>query len=115
VLCHGDAHGNNVIQGERLVLVDWEDLRLAPPEADLFIHAWHPHGDVLLKSYSAACHGYQINHELLFFYVLRRRIEDVWVDIQRLTEESPDEVETEKLLGWTRLGIEEVHKLMLDR
>ena len=115
VLCHGDAHGNNVIQGECLVLADWEDLRLAPAEADLFIHAWHPHSDLFLESYSDARHGYQINYELLFFYVLRRRIEDVWVDIQRLTEESPGEAETEKLLVWTRLGIDEIHGLMLDR
>jgi thiamine kinase-like enzyme len=115
VLCHGDAHGNNVIQGKRLVLVDWEDLRLAPAEADLFIHAWHPHGDLLLESYSAARHGYQVNHELLFFYVLCRRIEDVWVDIQRLTEELPDKGETEKILGWTQLGIEEINGLMLGR
>lgn len=112
VLCHGDAHGNNVIQGERLVLADWEDLRRAPAEADLFIHAWHPHGGALLESYAAARHGYRMNHELLYFYVLRRRIEDVWVDIQRLTEESPDEAEMKKLLDWTRRGIEEVRAVL---
>lgn len=26
------------------MLADWEDLRWEPAEADLFIHAWHPHG-----------------------------------------------------------------------
>lgn len=35
VLCHTDAHGWNLIQSNKLVLVDWEGLRLAPPEADL--------------------------------------------------------------------------------
>lgn len=111
VLCHGDAHGNNVIQSERLVLADWEDLRWAPVEADLFIHAWHPHGNELLGAYSAARHNYQINYELLHFYILRRRIEDVWVDIQRLTEEVPDKVETAKLLDWIRRGIEKVEAI----
>lgn len=111
LLCHGDAHGNNVIQGEQLVLADWEDLRWAPAEADLFIHAWHPHGDVLLNAYAAARSDYPINRELLFFYTLRRRIEDVWVDIQRLTEERPDEAETEKLLDYVRRGIGEVRAL----
>ena len=108
VLCHGDAHGNNLIQSERLVLADWEDLRWAPVEADLFIHAWHPHGRELLKSYSAMRQCYHINLELLNYYVLRRRIEDVWVDIQRLTEESPDDVETSKLLDWIRVGVKEI-------
>lgn len=111
VLCHGDAHGNNVIQSERLVLADWEDLRWAPAEADLFIHAWHPHGDALLEAYASARHSYRMNHELLYFYTLRRRIEDVWFDMQRLIEESPSEAETAKLLDWTRRGIEEVRKL----
>ena len=112
VLCHGDAHGNNIIQSEHLVLADWEDLRWAPAEADLFIYAWHPHGNALLKAYSDARRGYRINHELLYFYVLRRRIEDVWVDIQCLTEESPDEAETIKLLDWIQQGIQEVQTLM---
>jgi Ser/Thr protein kinase RdoA (MazF antagonist) len=111
VLCHGDAHGNNVIQSERLVLADWEDLRWAPAEADLFIHAWHPYGDLLLQAYASARRGYRINHDLLTFYTLRRRIEDVWFDIQRLTEESPNGAETAKLLDWTRRGIEEVRTL----
>ncbi len=108
VLCHGDAHSNNVIQGERLVLVDWEDLRWAPAEADLFIYAWHPNGHALLEAYSATRGDYRINQELLNFYILRRRIEDLWVDVQRLTEESPGEAETATLLDYTRLAIEGV-------
>ena len=109
VLCHGDAHGNNVIQSRRLVLADWEDLRRAPAEADLFIYTMHKHGDALLKAYAAARNGYQINHELLYFYILRRRIEDVWFDIQRLTEESPDETEKAQLLVWIRQSIDEIY------
>jgi len=111
VLCHGDAHGGNLIQSNHLVLADWEDLRWAPAEADLFIHAWHPHGDALLEAYSTARRGYRINRDLLYFYTLRRRIEDIWVDIQRLTEESPDEIEGGKLLDWIRTGIDEVGHL----
>jgi len=108
VLCHGDAHGNNVIQSDRLALADWEDLRWAPAEADLFIHAWHAHGDALLEGYCAARRGYRINRELLDFYTLRRRIEDVWVDIERLIKETSDESEVMKFFGWISQGIEEV-------
>lgn len=111
VLCHGDAHGNNLIQSERLVLADWEDIRIAPAEADLFIHAWHPYGSTLLKAYADARGGYNINYELLDFYILRRRIEDVWVDIQRLTEESPDEDETLKLLEYICRGIKALSEI----
>ena len=112
VLCHGDAHGNNVIQSGRLVLVDWEGLHWAPAEADLFIYDWHPHGSVFLETYAAARNGFELNRELLRFYVLRRRLEDIWVDIQRLTEESSDETETAKLLDWVRRGIAEVERVM---
>lgn len=111
VLCHGDAHGNNIIQSDRLVLADWEDIRWAPAEADLFICGWHPYSDTLLKSYSAARHNYQINYKLLYFYSLRRRLEDVWVTIQRLTEESCDEGETERLLNRTQQGLEKLQML----
>jgi len=103
---------DNIIQSARLVLADWEDLRLAPAEADLFIHAWHPHGGLLLEAYSAARPGYQINHDLLRFYVLRRRIEDIWVDILRLTNESPSEDETAKLLGWIGQSIDAINAIM---
>jgi hypothetical protein len=51
------------------------------------------------------------NRELLRFYILRRRIEDIWVDIQRITEESPDEAEIAKLHDWILLGIEEIRAL----
>jgi Ser/Thr protein kinase RdoA (MazF antagonist) len=112
VLCHGDAHGNNVIQSKQIVLVDWEDLRWAPAEADLFIHAWHKHSDAFLEAYIAKRNGFFINKELLYYYTLRRRIEDVWVDIIRLTEESPDETIKVKLQDWIILGIDEIQKLL---
>jgi len=112
VLCHGDAHGNNVIQSERLVLADWEDLRWAPAEADLFIHVMHKHSDTFLEAYAAARRDYLINKELLYFYSLRRRIEDVWVDIQRLTEESPNKTEKAELLDGIMEGIEEIQRLL---
>ena len=91
-----------------LVLADWEDLRIAPAEADLFICAWHRHGNALLEAYAAARRGYRINRGMLYFYTLRRRIEDVWADVQRLTREAPRETEAAKLLHQIRRGVEEV-------
>lgn len=112
VLCHSDAHSNNIILSDRLVLVDWEDLHWAPPEADLFIYAWHQRGKELLQAYTAARPGYPINQELLQFYLLRRRLEDVWFDVQRLIQDSPDEVETAKLLHYTALGLQLIPELL---
>ena len=111
VLCHGDAHGNNVIQSERLVLADWEELRWAPVEAELFIHAWHPYGSTLLETYVTIRRDYCVNNEMLYFYILRRRLEDIWGDIQRLTEESPNETESVELLSYIQQSIDGVQAL----
>ena len=66
-----------------------------------------------MEAYTAARRGYCINKELLDFYVLRRRIEDVWVDIQRLIEESPGEAEILKLLNCVQQGIEDVRAISI--
>lgn len=89
-LCHGDLHGNNLMQGERLVLVDWEDLRLAPPEADLFMFAGEPYWEDFLAVYQAARPDFRLNPPLLYFYRLRRRVEDIYYFASRLFEERPD-------------------------
>jgi thiamine kinase-like enzyme len=36
VLCHTDIHHWNMMQGRNLILIDWEGLKLAPPEHDSF-------------------------------------------------------------------------------
>ena len=86
---------------DKLVLADWDDLRWAPVEADLFIYTWHnKFKDVFLNAYCNKRNGYFINRELLNFYRLRRHIEDMWVDIERITEESPGDKIISELMGW---------------
>lgn len=80
-LCHTDIHGWNLMQADRLVLIDWEGLKLAPVEADLFsltetfffADAW----EVFLPVYRAAHKDYQVNPLAMRFYRLRRRMEDI--------------------------------------
>jgi thiamine kinase-like enzyme len=36
VLCHTDIHHWNMMQEKNLILIDWEDVKLAHPEYDLF-------------------------------------------------------------------------------
>ncbi|WP_333648516.1 aminoglycoside phosphotransferase family protein [Lacrimispora sp.] len=80
-LCHTDIHGWNLIQSENLLLIDWEGLKLAPVEADLFSftetfffgYAW----DEFIASYRGVHKDYEINADAMHFYRLRRRLEDI--------------------------------------
>ena len=81
VLCHTDLHGWNLLQAGTLVLLDWEGLKLAPAEADLFAfsegfffdYAWKN----FFASYKKARPNYLVNQDALTFYRLRRRLEDI--------------------------------------
>ena len=81
VLCHTDIHGWNLMQADSLMLIDWEGLRLAPVEADLFSftetfffdYAW----EEFLSVYRSVHRGFEINTDAMRFYRLRRRLEDV--------------------------------------
>lgn len=80
-LCHTDIHGWNLIQSKNLILIDWEGLKLASVEADLFSftesfffdYAWED----FMAIYRAAHKGYQVNTDAMQFYRLRRRLEDI--------------------------------------
>ena len=77
-LCHMDAHGYNLIQGERLVLVDWEMAKYAPPELDLCVFTKPEYWDTFIEHYSKLRPDFVLNNDLLLFYVHRRNIEDIW-------------------------------------
>jgi Ser/Thr protein kinase RdoA (MazF antagonist) len=80
-LCHTDIHGWNLMQSDRLVLIDWEGLKLAPVEADLFSftdtfffgYAWED----FLTVYRSVHKAFEVNPIALRFYRLRRRLEDI--------------------------------------
>ena len=75
---------------EEPVLVDWEGLKLAPAEADLFLLAdkpWYPHfGEI----YTALRPDYRPNAMAMEFYTLRRWLEDLYEWIQQLLFDRPD-------------------------
>lgn len=81
VLCHTDVHGWNLIKANRLILADWEGLRLAPEEAGLFSFTGgfffdYAAGD-FFAAYDEARGGYAVNERAMAFYRLRRRLEDI--------------------------------------
>ncbi|NLB91583.1 MAG: aminoglycoside phosphotransferase family protein [Clostridiales bacterium] len=88
VLCHTDLHGWNLIQSKKLLLLDWEGLKFAPAEADLFSFSegffFDYALDPVIKTYQQIHPQYQINQTALTYYQLRRRIEDVTEFIQSI-------------------------------
>lgn len=114
VLCHTDAHYNNVIQSDCLVLVDWEDLRLAPAEADLFMYAFNPHWPAFWHAYSAIRSDFHIDAGLLRFYLIRRRLDDIWYYVSRILFDEPNEDEVSRICGRLRSAFSETQRLLSD-
>ena len=52
VLCHTDIHGGNLIRDPqgKLWLIDWENVMLAPKEADLFAFCEEEYADLLCEN-----------------------------------------------------------------
>lgn len=84
VLCHTDAHGYNLMQSEHLVLVDWEGIKLAPAEADLVLFTKKEYWDGFIGHYRKLQPDFILDDELLLFYILRRKVEDIWAFIESL-------------------------------
>jgi thiamine kinase-like enzyme len=112
VLCHADAHPFNLIQSDRLVLVDFEDLKWAPAEIDLILYALSPNWEVFWKAYSAIRPDFRINPDLMKFYLIRRRLDDIWSDIARISFEKPSEEEIAQMTGWMKKAISEIRQLL---
>lgn len=83
-LCHTDAHGWNLMEGSRLMLIDWEGMRLAPAEADLFMFSGKAYWDTFLECYSKLRKGYMPDPLAMRFYTLRRKLEDIWAFMERM-------------------------------
>jgi len=86
VLCHTDIHGWNLLQSDRLILIDWESIKLAPAEADLYTFwgdwywgdsNWGSYWDIFLPVYQRYRPNYATNENVLKFYQIRRHIEDI--------------------------------------
>jgi thiamine kinase-like enzyme len=102
VLCHTDIHGWNVMQAESLKLIDWEGLKQAPPEADLFSfskdfffdYAW----DDFMSAYGKFRSDYRENPIAMRFYRLRRRLEDAAAFTEGLLYDNLNEKDREQSL-----------------
>ena len=105
-LCHTDIHGWNLIQSGNLTLIDWEGLKLAPVEADLFSftktfffdYAW----DDFIDNYCATHKGYRLNTDAMQFYRLRRRLEDIYEFIVSLLHDDLSQDASKRTLHYLK-------------
>jgi len=99
VLCHTDAHGFNLMQSEHLVLVDWEGIKLALAEADLIMFTKKEYWDIFIERYERQRPNFILDDELLLFYILRRKIEDIWAFIESILFDDQAEEERKRDLN----------------
>ncbi|TBL67998.1 aminoglycoside phosphotransferase family protein [Paenibacillus thalictri] len=84
-LCHTDLHHWNLMQsGGRLMLIDWEGLKLAPVEADLMFFIDKPYYQEFITNYRKMHNHFEINPDVLQFYRGRRKLEDIWEFMEQI-------------------------------
>lgn len=64
--------------GRRLILIDWEGLKLAPVEADWMFLVGKPYYERFLNVYRRSHPNFVLNPLALQFYQSRRKLEDLW-------------------------------------
>ena len=108
-LCHTDIHHWNIItRGEQLYLLDWEGIKFAPREADIFSIYQQPYFDSFIRRYYELNPDYQINYDVLQFYLLSRKLQDIFEFIEQLQFDKLNLEEYETNLNYLR---EEVDKI----
>ena len=94
VLCHGDIHRGNLMDtGRQLVLIDWEGIAAAPPEADLFFfQRYEPEFSRLYQQLT----GYHPHQQAIAFFGIRRRLDDIHEFLEALASGCPSPLLPEK-------------------
>jgi spectinomycin phosphotransferase/16S rRNA (guanine(1405)-N(7))-methyltransferase len=102
VLTHGEPHpGNTLRTKDGWRLIDWDTVRIAPPERDL----WLLGGD--LTAYTDAT-GVEVLPEMLTLFRLRWDIADLAVEVDRFRRPHAGDANDEKawqILRWVIGGI----------
>lgn len=100
-LCHTDIHeGNMLLNYKELVLIDWEGLKLAPPEADFFDIVKREWSEVFFDEYKNKHPNFKIDLETLKFYQLRRVLVDIWEFIEQIQYDEQSEEDLQLSLSY---------------
>ena len=118
VLCHTDIHGGNLIRSARMILVDWEGLKLAPVEADLFAFSegfffddvWNE----FIDFYRTANKNYRPNPQAMLYYRLRRRLKDIFEFVESLLFDDIEHEKRNHSIQNLRSECEKLSKLLFD-
>lgn len=110
VLCHTDIHHWNIIVDENHIhLIDWEGIKYAPAEADIFGLYQEPYFLEFMKYYQDLRPSYEINMELLRYYMISRHMTDLWEGIEQLQfDELSSEEYDEQLKALRAVCVENV-------
>ena len=113
VLCHTDIHPWNLIQtSQGLILIDWEGLKLAPPEADLALLSEEPYYEEFIRSYRKNI-DIVIHTDIMQFYKMRRNLEDIWEFIEQLLYDKQENEERIKTLKYLEGELFSIDKNLL--
>src|SRR5699024_11023937 len=108
-LCHTDLHNWNLMQfGNQLMLIDWEGLKLALPEADLMFLVDKPYFNEFLSIYRKTHPTLSINRDAMAFYQGKRRLEDIWEFIEQLLFDEQNEEERIVTMNYLREELKEL-------
>jgi aminoglycoside phosphotransferase (APT) family kinase protein len=98
VVTHTDLIGNNLLVDDegQLSVLDWDDVRLAPPEYDLslLLHGVQPMDSRALSIVLEVYPPRPLRLELFAFFLLRRALEDFTARVVVLSDDglTPDEI-----------------------
>ncbi|NLI44755.1 MAG: phosphotransferase [Chloroflexi bacterium] len=111
VLCHTDLHQWNMMDcAGRLVILDWEGAKRAPAESDLMFFVSQPFADAFLRIYRQARPGFTPDPDALRFFILRRKLEDIWLFTRALSLDRMTGAELEQNIRWLRACFAELGK-----
>lgn len=105
VLCHTDIHGMNMlVNGDYIVLLDTEGLKLAPPEHDFMFVCDEPYWPQWYAAYQRVCGETPVDTQRLRFYQERRVLEDIYEWVEQVVSERPLGAERQDIfMGMTKL------------
>ncbi|MFS0918064.1 aminoglycoside phosphotransferase family protein [Brevibacillus sp. 179-C 1.1 NHS] len=108
-LCHTDLHNWNMMQSDqRLILIDWEGLKLAPVEADLMFLVDMPYFEEFMAIYRETHANYEINPTALAFYQTRRTLEDIGELLEQLLFDEQEEQDRLETIGYLKKELKEM-------
>jgi len=85
VPCHRDIHEGNILQSDNgIVLIDWENIQLAPFEADIFSVADKPWFGIFMDQYRNRHPHSRIDNTCIQYYSLYRKLNDIWEFTEQL-------------------------------